>query len=107
MKRNPTRDQAAALRQTNDNLNLMNSITRHDILNQIMGLRAYLELSKEHVNDPVVLEYLRKGEQAALAIQEQIEFIRNYQDIETQAPKWQALAYFIGSAIRAAETRGC
>ncbi|MDO9325868.1 MAG: PAS domain S-box protein [Methanoregula sp.] len=89
-----------ALLRANEKLTMLNSITRHDILNQLMGLRTYLELSKETVKDPVLLRYIGKEEQAAEAIQEQIEFTRNYQDIGAQAPKWQSLPEIIGSAVR-------
>jgi len=89
-----------ALLQVNRKLTMLNSITRHDILNQLMGLQTYLELSKEGVTDPVILTYIEKEEQAAKAIQWQIEFARNYQDIGAQAPKWQIVSGIISSAIR-------
>ena len=88
-----------ALLQASKKLAMLNSITRHDILNQLMGLRTYLELSKMDVIDPVVLTYIQKEEQAAEAIQWQIEFTKNYQDIGGQAPKWQNLSDIIGSAV--------
>jgi PAS domain S-box-containing protein len=87
-----------ALRLANAKLTMLNSITRHDILNQLMGLRTYLELSKEDVKDPVFLEYIQKEEQAAETIQWQIEFARDYQDIGAQVPKWQHLSDIIESA---------
>ena len=88
-----------ALMQASRKLAMLNSITRHDILNQLMGLRTYLELSKMDVSDPVFLNYIQKEEQAAEAIQWQIEFTKNYQDIGGQAPKWQNLSDTIGSAV--------
>ncbi|MFA4825289.1 MAG: PAS domain S-box protein [Methanoregula sp.] len=87
-----------ALRQANKKLTMLNTITRHDILNQLMGLRTYLELSKETIQDPVILTYIHKEEQAAETIQHQIEFARNYQDIGGQASKWQILSDAISSA---------
>ena len=88
-----------ALLQASRKLAMLNSITRHDILNQLMGLRTYLELSRMDVSDPVILNYIQKEEQAAEAIQWQIEFTKNYQDIGGQAPKWQNLSDTIGSAV--------
>ncbi|MFH0968131.1 MAG: PAS domain S-box protein, partial [Methanobacteriota archaeon] len=88
------------LSQVNKKLNMLNSITRHDILNQLMGLRAYLELSKEEIEDTKILEYIEKEEHAAEIIQEQIEFTRTYQDIGMQAPKWLDLEDIINSVIR-------
>jgi hypothetical protein len=64
-----------------------------------MGLRLYLELSKENAKDPDFLMYIQKEEQAADAIQWMIEFTRDYQDIGGQVPKWQHLSDTISSAI--------
>jgi PAS domain S-box-containing protein len=89
-----------ALQQANTKLSMLNNITRHDILNQLMGLRTYLELSKEDVTDPVYLGYIQKEEEAAETIEWQIEFARDYQDIGTTAPKWQLIADIIGSATK-------
>ncbi|MDP2795903.1 MAG: PAS domain S-box protein [Methanoregula sp.] len=88
-----------ALRQANKKLTMLNTITRHDILNQLTGLLTYLELSKETIKDPVILTYILKEEQAAETIQQQIEFARNYQDIGGQASKWQILSDAISSAV--------
>ena len=89
-----------ALLRSTKKLTMLNSITRHDILNQLMGLRTYLELSKEDVTDPVFLGYIQKEEQAAETIQWQIEFARDYQDIGTLAPKWQHISDIIDSATK-------
>jgi signal transduction histidine kinase len=95
-----------ALSQASNKLGILNSITRHDILNQLTGLRIYLELSKEDTRDKRMLEYIEKEEQAAEAIRLQIEFTRNYQDIGTQAPRWQAVPDLIGSAVRQLKPAG-
>jgi PAS domain S-box-containing protein len=89
-----------ALHLANNKLTILNSITRHDILNQLMALQTFLELSKEEVKDALALEYIRKEEEVAEAIQWQIEFTRDYQDIGAQASKWQYLAEIIGSATK-------
>jgi signal transduction histidine kinase len=68
---------------------MLSSITRHDILNQIMGLRAFLELSKEDLKGTRHEAFIEKEDQAAEAIQRQIEFTKYYQDIGVNAPKWQ------------------
>ena len=95
-----------ALRLANAKLAMLNSITRHDILNQLMGLRTYLELSKEDVKDPVFLEYIKKEEEAAETIQWQIDFARDYQDIGAQVPRWQQLSGIIDSATKNLKTSG-
>ncbi|MDD1687463.1 PAS domain-containing sensor histidine kinase [Methanoregula sp.] len=82
-------------------LNMLSSITRHDILNQIMGLRTFLELSKEDLKGTKYEAFIDKEEQAAEAIQRQIEFTKYYQDIGVNAPKWQEA----GLVIREAKTQ--
>jgi PAS domain S-box-containing protein len=79
----------AALHQANKKLNMLSSITRHDILNLIMAIRGYLELSLEDEGDPEIRRFMEKENEALNAIQRQIEFTRYYQDIGVEEPKWQ------------------
>ena len=79
---------AETLRQTNDKLNLMNTITRHDILNQLTVILGYLELMKMKYTDPSLQEFIDKEIQAADNIKTQIEFTKDYQDIGSQVPQW-------------------
>jgi PAS domain S-box-containing protein len=87
-----------ALKTALTKLNMLSSITRHDILNQIMGLRTFLELSREDLKGTRFEDYLEKGDEAAGAIQRQIEFTKFYQDIGVNAPKWQNANEVIGEA---------
>jgi PAS domain S-box-containing protein len=88
-----------ALQQANNKLNMLSSITRHDILNQLMGLRAFLELTREMVTDPEVQGFIEGEERAAEAIGRQIEFTRYYQDIGVQAPRWHDLGQIVRSSL--------
>jgi signal transduction histidine kinase len=88
-----------AFRIANKKLNTLSSITRHDILNQLMALRTYLSLAREDVKDPVSLSYIDKEDEIAGAIQRQIDFTRFYQDIGVQAPVWHNLKNTITSAL--------
>jgi PAS domain S-box-containing protein len=87
-----------ALQQTNKKLNMLSSITRHDIANQLTALRTYLELCQETEKDPEILGFIRKGDESAEAIGRQLEFTRYYQDIGVKAPEWQDAATLIHSA---------
>jgi PAS domain S-box-containing protein len=89
---------AEDLKRTNDKLNLMNSITRHDILNQLTLILGYSELIQEQFSDTRLQEYIGKELRAARTIQDQITFTKEYQDIGTQAPKWFNLKNVILSA---------
>jgi len=87
-----------ALQQALKKLNMLSSITRHDILNQLMGLRTYLALMEGDEKDPAILGFLKNADRAADAIQRQIEFTRYYEDLGVQAPRWQEAAEIFSSA---------
>jgi PAS domain S-box-containing protein len=77
-----------ALALANRKINMLSSITRHDILNQLMGLRTYLELSKTAEEPSDIREYISKEDRVAEAIVRQIEFTKYYQDIGVRAAAW-------------------
>jgi len=89
-----------ALQQANAKLNLLSSITRHDINNQLFSLKANLELSKEHLGDTAkISEYIIREERAANAIERQIVFTKEYQDLGVKAPSWQKVEAGIHNAL--------
>ncbi len=88
-----------ALTQANRKLNLMNNITRHDILNQLTALIGFLEISRLETKDPELLRYISKEEQAANVIRSQILFTRDYQEVGVHSPKWQDVAETVSLAI--------
>ena len=89
-----------ALRQANKQINLLSSITRHDILNQLMVLKGYLELSQGVIDKPEILSgYIKKEQLAAHAIQNQITFTRDYQELGVTAPTWQNVNASIQKAL--------
>jgi len=87
-----------ALRQANRKITMLSSITRHDIRNQLMILRGYLEISRSKISDPAVLEYISKEKRAAEAISSQIEFTKFYEEIGVHAPEWLDIGEFIQAA---------
>jgi PAS domain S-box-containing protein len=86
-----------ALAQANKKLNILSSVTRHDILNKITALLAYLELSQELTKDPTLLEYIHKEIDTIQSIERQIDFTRYYQDIGVRSPEWQDVPSIIRS----------
>jgi len=81
-----------ALANANRKLNLMTSVTRHDINNQILSLHGYIELAEMEIHDVKAIEYIGKAKTAAQTIQRQIAFTKQYEDIGVKAPRWQDLA---------------
>jgi len=88
-----------ALTQANKKLNLLNSVTRHDILNQLTALLGYLDLTRQETKDPQTLKYIEKEELAANAIRKQILFTRDYQNIGDQTPHWHNITDTLSHAI--------
>ena len=79
-----------AVTLANKKLNLLSSITRHDIINQVSALNGYLELSRDILRDPVKLEeYIIKEQNIANTIETQIRFTKDYQDMGVKVPAWQ------------------
>jgi PAS domain S-box-containing protein len=89
-----------ALRQAYKQLNLLSSITRHDIKNQVFALRGYIDLSREMVHDPTTLvKFLESEDLAAKTIEEQISFTKDYQEMGAAVPAWQNVNASVQKAI--------
>lgn len=77
-----------ALFLANQKIKLLNSITRHDILNQLTILGGYIELSRDLTKDPELLDFIEHERKAAKAIRTMIRFTKDYQDIGLSRPQW-------------------
>jgi signal transduction histidine kinase len=87
------------LRQTNEKLNLLSGITRHDIRNQLHALSGYLELSRKTLGEPdLAAELIAKEKMIAETITHQINFTRDYEDMGITAPAWQNVERIAGQA---------
>ena len=85
------RNAEQALREANHKLNLLNSITRHDVANQLTILQGFAQIAAMKKGDPVIADYLTKIITAADTIAEHIEFTREYQEVGVRAPVWTLL----------------
>lgn len=77
-----------AILEANRKLNLLNSITRHDVKNQLMMLQGFAQIALMKKTDPEVTDYLSRIESAARIISDQIEFTRTYQELGVHSPEW-------------------
>jgi PAS domain S-box-containing protein len=84
-----------ALNEVNIKLNLLSSITRHDILNQLTVLQGYCGLIEGKSTDSMTKEWISKAAQASDVIRSQISFTQHYQDLGMQKPLWQDLSLTI------------
>ena len=79
----------SALKLASEKLNLLSSITRHDINNQTVAIKGHLELLKLKHPELEFDEHLRTIEREAGQISSMIRFTKEYEDIGVHAPIWQ------------------
>jgi PAS domain S-box-containing protein len=84
-----------ALFQANRQLNLLSSITRHDILNQINAIFIYLDAMKAMAHDQRIDEFIDNIMACTGKIQSHIEFTKTYEGLGLHEPEWQALIHCI------------
>ena len=89
-----------ALRQANNKLNLLSSITRHDINNQLTVLRGYLFILEKRQPDPTLTRYLQEIAIAAERIISITRFTEEYQSIGVNAPLWQDCRTLVETAAK-------
>jgi PAS domain S-box-containing protein len=95
-----------AISLSNRKLNLLNSITRHDILNTMTALLGYLEISREIARDDELKKYIDSATRAAATIRRQVEFSRDYQDVGVRSPDWFSLHVLIENQKQHIEQSG-
>nr|WP_321352591.1 PAS domain S-box protein [uncultured Methanoregula sp.] len=78
-----------SLKQLNRKLNLLGSITRHDINNQLTKLMSYLRMLEKTQPEVSDNEYARKIAVIARQILSMIQFTRQYEEIGVKAAAWQ------------------
>ena len=88
-----------AIQKANRQLLLLNSITRHDILNQLNVLATSLRLSRVDARDASPLDHREREERAVETIRRQITFTRDYQSIGAKPPQWQVVREVIDRVL--------
>jgi signal transduction histidine kinase len=91
-----------AFRQANKKLNLLSSITRHDINNQLTVQMGYLEILEDTSLDPTTNEYFQKVNTATKRIAAMIQFTKEYEQIGVNAPVWQECRTLVDTAAKQA-----
>ena len=97
----------SALRTAIMKLNLLSSITRHDIQNQLTALTGWLDLAQEQAMDhPEFIDTVVQERRVVERIARQIAFTREYEDLGVHSPCWQNLGQVVVQAIRDAPVIG-
>ena len=87
-----------ALREVNKKLNILSSITRHDIINQVSAAEMFvdvIEMEGEITPGSKSAENLQMVAGALKTIERQIVFTRDYQDLGVHSPDWQNVGLLI------------
>ena len=96
-----------ALQKANRQLNILLSITRHDIRNQLMALKTYLALSEDSLDDPGQLaDFFKKEQHIVENIERQITFTKDYEDLGANPPVWQNAGESIKVAVKELDPAG-
>lgn len=95
-----------ALKSALKKLNLLSSITRHDILNQLTGVIGYNEIISMMSDDEGIAQYLDKQRKAAETIKHQIEFTRYYEDLGVNEPGWFVVDHLVARAVSRLDLKG-
>jgi PAS domain S-box-containing protein len=78
-----------AIELANKKLNLMNNITRHDILNTITGLLGCVDMANATTSSEERMLLLSDIKNLTRIIQRQITFTKEYQEVGVHLPLWQ------------------
>ncbi|MBP2145608.1 PAS domain S-box-containing protein [Methanofollis sp. W23] len=88
-----------ALKKANKKLNILNGVTRHDIVNQIVALQGYLYLIGRSAGaDRALSGRVSSCMDLTDKIKRQILFTRDYENMGVKAPEWQGLEEVVRQA---------
>jgi signal transduction histidine kinase len=92
------------LAQAGKKLAIMNSITRHDVLNSILIIEGSTALLAK--NPQTAAANLDRIHRAAETIKQQMAFAKLYQDIGAQVPAWQSILLSVIKAKASLDNKG-
>ncbi len=95
-----------AIELANKKLNLMNNITRHDILNTITGLLGCVDMANATSSPEEKMQLLNDIKDLTRIIQRQIAFTREYQEVGVHLPLWQDVHAVIDKVLQNFEKTG-
>ncbi len=95
-----SRQHQQAIIEMNKKLNILSTITRHDILNQMTVIYGYFDLIRECASgDAQCNLYLDRLQGAFEKVERQILFTRDYQNMGVEEPRWQQIESVVREAI--------
>ena len=95
-----------SLQFTQKKLQIVGSVTRHDVLNQLTAIIGFNELLRMMVEDPKLLNYVEKEKLAIDRIRVQFQYAKDYQNIAVDPPRWQNVRNLVNLATEDCMNRG-
>ena len=102
----PFRTAERELRLSNKKLDLLGSMTRHDIVNQLTTIRGMLGLIKRKNTDHSLDQLIASADDASDRINKHIEFSKEYQKAGIEEPRWQEIRTIWNLAYAMSRRRG-
>jgi signal transduction histidine kinase len=93
-----------ALELADKKLQVVGSVTRHDVLNQMTAIMGYNELLRTMVDDEKLLHFLEIEHRASEKIRRIFAYSKVFQNIGSEAPVWQELARLVWQAREEIDT---
>ena len=79
---------AICIQEANKKLNLLASITRPDIKNKVITIQGFLKFALKRTAIEEIRPLLLKIAESANAIEHQIDFTKDYQNLGVKSPQW-------------------
>jgi signal transduction histidine kinase len=99
-------DIVTELKDANEKLTLLGSITRHDLLNHLSVLVGWLELARDSGHDPTADEEINRALESASIIREDMEFTADYERIGVKSPVWVSAKHIFLLGIATVKLNG-
>ena len=89
-----------ALRESNQKLRILYSLTRHDIFNELSAVQLLLNIALESSDPAIIHQYISRALEAGNQIEATIGFTREYENFGTISSGWQGIYRTIEEAKR-------
>jgi PAS domain S-box-containing protein len=89
----------AAIQSVNMKMNLLSTITRHDIRNDLMVIHGHIQLAEAETDPGNLKEHLAKIKVASERMDSLIEFTKTYQNLGNELPGWYRVADMFDEAF--------
>jgi len=96
-----------ALSKANNKLDILDSLTRHDIMNQISAAIIEAQIMKSANKECQVQESAENIEKIGVAIIDMLRFSKEYRHIGVESPKWVDVKAILSQVVGQIDLTGC